>query len=52
MTDVESTTAVGDEHGAQAGVLTGNRGGTANIIAVDVTTAQGIIHAIDVVLLP
>ena len=34
------------------GILTDNTGGTAMIIAVDVEAANGIIHAIDSVLLP
>lgn len=34
------------------GVLTDNQGGMATIIAVDVPAANGVIHAIDAVLLP
>lgn len=34
------------------GVLTDNRGREANIIVTDVEAANGIIHAIDMVVLP
>jgi uncharacterized surface protein with fasciclin (FAS1) repeats len=34
------------------GVLTDNLGGEANIIVTDVEAANGIIHAIDAVVLP
>jgi uncharacterized surface protein with fasciclin (FAS1) repeats len=34
------------------GVLTDNQGGMSSIIATDVPAANGIIHAIDAVLIP
>lgn len=45
-------TLLGDFVQQDGGVLTDNLGGDSNIIVLDVPAANGIIHAIDAVLLP